>query len=346
MEDVAPTAAQALSVANSIRICQIISSVIVLYDHLITLDQEIDLVWVRPWSPAKFLFLWNRYLGTIFLLLESVSFIKPTSDNVSHTWAYIELSFTSLIIWSMQFIMLFRTMALFKHRRLVRYLGVVSFFCEVVAMSVIMVLSYDLSHATDDVLPVRHICVPDRLPFFLYGMWIPVLLFECFLFGLVLWVSLRHTRNMRAVDDMANKNHMWETLLGDSILYFLITSSAYLLALVFELAISPEWFQLPQPLAIAATTVTGTRLILNLREAYYFPPRTSDEDVDVDVSAGLVMRLRALPTTGGDGEDTGNWKWKRSDGASHCGSNTVLELKPMPSGDHEGDRSGGKSKSA
>ncbi|EPQ50405.1 hypothetical protein GLOTRDRAFT_133959 [Gloeophyllum trabeum ATCC 11539] len=46
---------------QSTRYAELASSAIVIYDHLITLDQEIDLIWKASWTPGKVLFLTNRY---------------------------------------------------------------------------------------------------------------------------------------------------------------------------------------------------------------------------------------------------------------------------------------------
>jgi len=71
---------EVISVHNIVRICQLVSTIVALYDHLITFEQEVQLVWNKPWSIAKVLFLWIRYFGSLFLLIEAlVFFIKPPS---------------------------------------------------------------------------------------------------------------------------------------------------------------------------------------------------------------------------------------------------------------------------
>ncbi|KAF4614442.1 hypothetical protein D9613_002490 [Agrocybe pediades] len=39
-----------------------------LYDHVTTLDEEIELVWRRKWSVVQMLFLFNRYAGDVLLM--------------------------------------------------------------------------------------------------------------------------------------------------------------------------------------------------------------------------------------------------------------------------------------
>lgn len=47
------------------RYCTLSSWVLLLYDYLIHLDKEIDLFWLKPWSAAKGLYLFNRYLPMV-----------------------------------------------------------------------------------------------------------------------------------------------------------------------------------------------------------------------------------------------------------------------------------------
>ncbi|KAF8828248.1 hypothetical protein HHX47_DHR4000594 [Lentinula edodes] len=43
------------------RYASLAASVIIVYDHLITLDNEFDLIWKSSWSIGKGLFIINRY---------------------------------------------------------------------------------------------------------------------------------------------------------------------------------------------------------------------------------------------------------------------------------------------
>ncbi|KAJ7282810.1 hypothetical protein C8J57DRAFT_52099 [Mycena rebaudengoi] len=43
------------------RNCQLSSAVIVIIEYFLQLDNEVELFWKRPWSLAKYLFLWSRY---------------------------------------------------------------------------------------------------------------------------------------------------------------------------------------------------------------------------------------------------------------------------------------------
>ncbi|KDR83371.1 hypothetical protein GALMADRAFT_637921 [Galerina marginata CBS 339.88] len=48
--------------------------VITIYDHLITLDTEVEYVWSKRWSKSKGLFIIARYLGDILLISVCIVF--------------------------------------------------------------------------------------------------------------------------------------------------------------------------------------------------------------------------------------------------------------------------------
>ncbi|KAK7694217.1 hypothetical protein QCA50_001397 [Cerrena zonata] len=39
---------------------------LILYDTVLTMGQEIDLVWRSAWSPPKFVYIMNRYSSILF----------------------------------------------------------------------------------------------------------------------------------------------------------------------------------------------------------------------------------------------------------------------------------------
>ncbi len=59
-------------------ITHIFASALVVYEHIITFQQEVQAVWKRKWSAVTWLFALNRYL----LLLVSIGNCLPTTEKV------------------------------------------------------------------------------------------------------------------------------------------------------------------------------------------------------------------------------------------------------------------------
>ncbi|KAF8076108.1 hypothetical protein FPV67DRAFT_1776695 [Lyophyllum atratum] len=293
-------------VAQVIRICQLIPTVVALYDHLITLDREaswcldyyteytlltvisslhyfqIDLVWSKPWTIAKVLFLWNRYFSNLFLLGSTILFFaKPSSDELCVCFLCLDVfndvdgktSFilqgwgTVIIMWFIQSVMLFRTIAIFQHAQSIVMTCLLFYAVEIVSMAVILAASANTLNVRSEPFPGLLMCTPQYVPHFSGGVWIPAIIFDCGLCALSLWACLRHVNHLRGV--LLSRSQMWEVLLTDTVLYFSVTLTASIANTVVWFVLNPEWLKLLQGFSTAATCVMGGRLVLNLRRAYY-----------------------------------------------------------------------------
>ncbi|KIJ62719.1 hypothetical protein HYDPIDRAFT_41847 [Hydnomerulius pinastri MD-312] len=59
-------------VAQLTRMCQMAPYVVMLYDHLLTFDQEVELVWKRSWTLSTVLYVILRYAGGMFGLVSAM----------------------------------------------------------------------------------------------------------------------------------------------------------------------------------------------------------------------------------------------------------------------------------
>ena len=73
------------SVCSSSNPLPVLISALVLYDYLISLDQEVNLFWKRKFTGATVLFLLNRYL-----LLINYTLIFATTSHLSETVSHFD----------------------------------------------------------------------------------------------------------------------------------------------------------------------------------------------------------------------------------------------------------------
>ncbi|KAJ3572644.1 hypothetical protein NP233_g2950 [Leucocoprinus birnbaumii] len=254
MKDLVPV--EAVHVAYAVRICQLIPTVVTLYDHLLTFDQEIELVWKKPRTLAKVLFLWNRYFGTIFLLTNAIMFsVPPTHD---HAWG------TAIIVWSMQSTVLFCTCAMYPHSSYIRVAALFSFICEVASMAAILIVAFVAFEAKD---AGYVFCIPNHIPRFFYAFWIPVIALDCIYFALALRVLVR--RREHGALNFTSSPSVLETLARDSLMYFFVTLLTYVANAVVWIVLPARWVGLPQAFSMAGTSIMGVKLAFNLRGVYY-----------------------------------------------------------------------------
>ncbi|KAF8508949.1 hypothetical protein JB92DRAFT_2949929 [Gautieria morchelliformis] len=80
-----------MSVASQSFYSALASLVVLLYDHAITFDAEVMNIWRGPRTLGKLLFLWTRYFGLSFLIIElTVTFHGSLSNKVCSAFFWWE----------------------------------------------------------------------------------------------------------------------------------------------------------------------------------------------------------------------------------------------------------------
>ncbi|KAG8766812.1 hypothetical protein FRC12_006634 [Ceratobasidium sp. 428] len=239
--------------------CEIASLVFLLYDHVITIDQEVERIWKAPWSLPKVLFLFNRYTGPISLLVNTTIFTSEAPYDVCRRWIHFEGAAGITAMASVEMIMIFRLYALYRRSKTMLALLILGFLGNIGAMSVLMQLG--LERITIFQRPGHWYkgCHPVGLPNFFWAYYVSPLIFETILLALTLYKTLGHIR--------AKVTHtpVIKLFFRDGVAYFAVIFCTLLSnALIWMLA-PPGLLESGIGLAIAMPTVMGSRLLLNLR---------------------------------------------------------------------------------
>ncbi|KAJ7720167.1 hypothetical protein B0H16DRAFT_1896895 [Mycena metata] len=268
----AAAAAQALHDAivglENVVITRYISAagfVVLLYDHLLTLDDEVQYVWAAPNTTAKILFLVLRYMVPIFLTATTVTRsglpVIPMSDIVCKIWissttyaGWLSIVISNLlvllriwttlprghrfIIWSMYFFVVMQLMSL----------GVTTW----VITNMIPVLVFE---------PLVGLCTFNEKPN-VVGLWLPGLAFEVVVFGTVCWNVLDRPRSV-GIDSQEGK--ITRVLARDGVLYFVVISGLRVANTVIAIVAPISSLFIIVFFIWAGTTVTTSRLIINSR---------------------------------------------------------------------------------
>lgn len=243
------------------------SSAIIVYDHLITLDDELDLIWSGPWTVGKGLFILNRYY---FLLSVFV-------NNYGLLWAKLNDNFCLRFFqwqgWTGWFacalaevILQMRIYALFFHERRVHIIMITCFVLTASASAAIM--GYVLTHI--DVLsriPFTDVtfCFSPNIPDWFFAFWIPILVFESLLCALALLRGFQTFRTDQGI--FQSSRYLVRILVRDSIMYFLIMFVTYLTNLLVWVVGPVSLLEIPIGFTVALSCALGNRVILNVRKA-------------------------------------------------------------------------------
>ncbi|KAJ7777785.1 hypothetical protein B0H14DRAFT_3587215 [Mycena olivaceomarginata] len=212
--------------------------VVLLYDHLLTLDDEVKYVWSAPGTIAKVLFLTLRYMVPLFLTGETimVSWLSqclmlrepPSSNKVAgfglelalpscKTWISLATYAGWFSITMSNFLVLLRIWTtLPRGHRLITWSLV---FFLVMQLASLGVTTWVISN----MIPVLFFDTAGGFCSFsakpnVAGLWIPGLIFEVVVFLTVCWNALDRPRALGT----DSETHITRILFRDGVIYFII----------------------------------------------------------------------------------------------------------------------------
>ncbi|KAJ7478038.1 hypothetical protein B0H11DRAFT_2281210 [Mycena galericulata] len=247
--------------------------VLLLYDHVLTLDAEVEYIWSAPSSVAKILFLILRYMVPIVLTVETILRsglpVIPMSDNLGASLSHFKSSLKSqaytgwLTIFISNFLVLLRiwTTLPYGHRLKAWSIGffivaqLTSFAVTtwVIVANMIPVLVFDALFG---------LCTFSSKPN-VVGLWVVGLAFEVVVFLTVCWTTLYLPREFGPDLDVA----VTRLFLRDGVIYFIILFALRIANTIIAIVSPVSSLFVVVFLIWAATTTTTSRLIINSRRA-------------------------------------------------------------------------------
>ncbi|CAE6392243.1 unnamed protein product [Rhizoctonia solani] len=166
---------------------------------------------------------------------------------------------------TVEIIIIVRIAAMYLQDKRIVYPVVFLFFVQAIGMAAIIGMSFAKMKATHEPVPGFHICALLGVPQGMYVYWATNLAFESILFGLAVVKAYQHVSRRQGWSGP----RILSVLVRDSILYFLVIFVTYIMNLVSWSTGGSGIYQLAIALAIALRASMGSRLLLNVREAYY-----------------------------------------------------------------------------
>ncbi|CAL1694783.1 unnamed protein product [Somion occarium] len=216
------------------------------YDHMITLDLEISLVWSQSKKrPAFYLFIFNRFFAFFFLIFDSIPLTKA-GTNSSHVWISTTLLFLSFCVI---------------------YLmcdDLVTLLTTLTVQAILMLRVYALYERSRKILVFL----------------LTVCLLELAAMATLVGVTIKHLDHILiASTDTGCYYHAWPLTKGnkgpriplvtrmarDSLFYFVIVFALLLISTLIW-ARAPTYINMVMPWSAALPSILGSRLLLNMRE--------------------------------------------------------------------------------
>ncbi|KAG8748670.1 hypothetical protein FRC10_000061 [Ceratobasidium sp. 414] len=289
--------------------------VLLVYDHVITFDAEVDLVWVSAGVSALADSATN---GTSILSFDDGHGQKCSSCGIDTALLLSYCSTLSLVsvedhqmhclhwqkfqAWTAsthemfagrvadkhdsrkcvlsnfhafsrltrkQVIIQVRIAAMFSQDRRVLIPMVLLFFVQAIGMATIIGTVFENMQAGHEPVPGFRACTLKRVPSRVFMYWVTNLSFEAILFSLAVFKAWQNFTGGKGTKPSWSGPHILNILVRDSILYFSVIFVTYVMNLAAWSTRGGSVYQLAIALAIALRTSMGSRLLLNIREAYY-----------------------------------------------------------------------------
>lgn len=229
-----------------------------IYDHLITVDNEVELIWKKPKSAVSVIFLTNRYIVPCILAVEMYDKLPPVEHAAifCRAWILLRAYLTIFCYVSIHAVVAIRVNAIHNSRPLVRKLLWLGGTCYALSTFAFMTAAYwgIVAH-----LNTKGACISE-IPSYLWIVWMPTLVFETTLFFLtVRFVISRFSRN-------TDCGSVYVTLFLDGAIYFIIAAACAMFSLVIWAKSPAILVAIARPFSLCLVTISGSRLVLNLRQ--------------------------------------------------------------------------------
>ncbi|KDR69298.1 hypothetical protein GALMADRAFT_927278 [Galerina marginata CBS 339.88] len=244
------------------------SAVIIIYDHMLTLDREVTTIWPSKWSLAKVLFLTNRYFALSAAIFSNYVFFTPHLTDVVSSRFFQYEGWVGLIACMLaEAILQLRLYAIYSMDKKFLCLMLTFFLACAATSAWIMGSSLSLFITAPALIPTPFgpFCFGRKVVPHFYTYWIPLLSCESLLCTLAV---IQGVRSFKGHGSILHRGYgLLNILIRDSVMYFFGVGIVYLTCLVVWIKAPETFLEAPIGFSIALSSTLGSRLILNIREA-------------------------------------------------------------------------------
>ncbi|KAG1760464.1 hypothetical protein EDD22DRAFT_954927 [Suillus occidentalis] len=269
------------------------AGVVVVYDWVLTVGQEIELIWRQRWSLMTVLYLVIRYIGIPYSVADVLG----------------SMLFVSLTDAMLQVIMIARLHAMYQGSRTMLLFLVIIFLAVNIACVVLAAMGLKIVVAEEGILSGIHMCgysyegdaqLLDSIIWVLSTVW------EVLALCLAVWIAVKHFRDLRHLGPSTGSTigDCFRVLIQSHVLYFASFAGVSCFQLIslssaFLTSNSIGTMVLDGILAVFTVVqmfVLGPRLILSVRE--YHAKLVAGSDADTSMNSIVFQEHVHISTSG------------------------------------------------
>ncbi|QRW25374.1 dephospho-CoA kinase [Rhizoctonia solani] len=243
---------------------------ILIYDHILTFPQEVELIWKQQRSWVSVFFVLNRYITPLVLIVDVYDkggLANFLSQTFCVNWYFAESAWNLVAFSLIHALVALRVHAIWGRPR---WLSITLALLFVAYFTVTTVIAFkfeiDFAH-TVAYNPLFRLCFAEVSPY-LWTCWLPALIFELFVFVMT---SLKNKGSVfqviKAIEHSKNKVNtpVVRVLYRDGIIYFIVISLCSMFNMMVWLLAPPTLVALSKYFVLCIVPTMGARLVLNLR---------------------------------------------------------------------------------
>ncbi|KAG1739509.1 hypothetical protein EDD22DRAFT_330342 [Suillus occidentalis] len=290
---------------------QIAASVVVLYDWVLTVGQEIELIWRQRWSLMTALYLVIRYIGIPYSVANAlanmplVSLTGAVSNILNYATNWISVVMTAML----GVIMIARLHAMYQGSRTMLLFLVIIFLAVNIACGVITAIEVKYILGEELILSGIHMCSysyeGDVILLFSIT-WILATVWEVLALCLSVWIAVKHFRDLRRLGPSTGSTigDYFRVLIQSHVLYFASFAGVSCFQLMY---LSPEVVNsnstgvlmldgTDNVVSVVQMFLLGPRLILSVRE--YHAKLVAGSDADTSMNSIVFQQHVHISTSG------------------------------------------------
>ncbi|KAG1767125.1 hypothetical protein EDD22DRAFT_327785 [Suillus occidentalis] len=287
------------------------ASVVVVYDWVLTIVQEIELIWRQRWSLMTVLYLVIRYIGipySVARVLQMMPLVSLT-DAVSNILYYATNGTNVVVTAMLGVIMIVRLHAMYQRSRPMLIFLVIIFLVVNITCAVIGVIALTHLALEELILSGMSACgefYDGSSELLVSIIWTLTSFWEILALCLSLWIAMKHFRDLRRLGPSTGSTigDCFRVLIQSHVLYFASFAGVSCLELI---GLSPAFLHSPsvgvqvftgilQILLAVQMFVLGPRLILSVRE--YHATLVADSDADIEMNSIVFQEHVHISTSG------------------------------------------------
>ncbi|KAG2355206.1 hypothetical protein BDR07DRAFT_1426980 [Suillus spraguei] len=283
------------------------AGVVVVYDWVLTLGQEVELIWRQRWSLITVLYLVLRYMGipcSVIGVLQNMPFVSVTDAGCNIVYYAVNVG-NVVAAAVLGVIMIARLHAINHRSRIMLIFLVVTYLAINIACVTITVVGLRDNTWVELILSGTYLCGFENDTQLLYSMvWMLNTVWEVLALCLSVWVTVKHFRDLRRLGPSRG------SIIGDCLKVLMKSHALYFASFLGVSALqfynlSPEFLDsdsigdatlsgIYEVLSAVQMFVLGPRLILSVRD--YNAKLVADSDAETTMNS-IVFQERVHIST-------------------------------------------------